>query len=83
MRLKAAATALLALAINVIAAPAAVETSDTSLDVHLSQVGNTRVKADLTNTGKGELEFVHLNFFRHDTPVKKVSVFRDGKWAFS
>lgn len=83
MRFKAAAVALLALAGGVFAAPASNATGPPSMAVHLSQAGNTKVRASLTNTGHDEFSFVHLNFFRHEAPVKKVSVFRDGTWECS
>lgn len=47
------------------------------LDVTLSQVSDTRIKAVVKNTGNEDVTFVHLNFFRDSAPVKKVAVYRD------
>ena len=69
-------TAILALAQYVCALP--VETDQVSgLDVTLSQVGHTRIKAVVKNAGSEEVTFVHLNFFRDSAPVKKVTVLKD------
>ncbi|KAF5865996.1 hypothetical protein ETB97_001574 [Aspergillus alliaceus] len=51
--------------------------SDSGLDVTLSQVNNTRIKAVVKNVGKEEVTFSHLNFFGDAAPVKKVAVFRN------
>jgi deuterolysin len=48
------------------------------LDVTLSQVSDTRIKAVVKNTGNEDVTFVHLNFFRDSAPVKKVAVYKDG-----
>lgn len=48
------------------------------LDVTLSQVSDTRIKAVVKNTGTEDVTFVHLNFFRDSAPVKKVAVYKDG-----
>jgi deuterolysin len=69
-------SALLALVPGLMAAPLDVH-SDSGLDVTLSKVGNTRIKAVVKNVGKEEATFVHLNFFRDAAPVKKVAVFRN------
>lgn len=77
MRFTAFSAALLALAQHVCALP--VESNQVSgLDVTLSQVGHTRIKAVVKNAGNEEVTFVHLNFFRDGAPVKKVAVFKDG-----
>lgn len=77
MKLIALSTALLALAQNACALP--VETEDASgLDVTLSRVSDTRIKAVVKNTGSEDVTFVHLNFFRDSAPVKKVDVFQNG-----
>ncbi|KAL2001704.1 hypothetical protein VTN02DRAFT_1372 [Thermoascus thermophilus] len=80
MRLVASITALVALSVPVLAFPAAVDVkrAPSSLDITLSQVSNTLVKAVLRNTGSAEVSFVRLNFFKDDAPVKKVAVYRDG-----
>lgn len=81
MRFVASITASVALSVPVLAFPAAVDVkrAPSSLDITLSQVSNTLVKAVVQNTGSDELSFVHLNFFKDDAPVKKVAVYRDGK----
>lgn len=71
------AAALLALLPSALAIP--VSADSPSLDVTLSQVGNTRVKAVVKNVGSEDVTFVHLNFFKDSAPVKKVSLFRDCK----
>ncbi|KAL4967143.1 Deuterolysin metalloprotease family-domain-containing protein [Aspergillus stella-maris] len=53
------------------------KTSTSGLQVTLSQVDNTKVKAVVQNTGSEEVTFVHLNFFKDASPVKKVSLFRE------
>lgn len=78
MRFTAFSVAVLALAQRVCALP--VEADRVSgLDVTLSQVGHTRIKAVVKNAGNEEVTFVHLNFFRDSAPVKKVAVFKDGR----
>lgn len=77
MRLAALSAAFLALAQHVYALP--VEADQTSaLDVTLSQVNDTRIKAIVKNTGGQDVTFVHLNFFRDSAPVKKVAVYQEG-----
>lgn len=77
MKLIALSTALLAVAQNAYALP--VETEDASaLDITLSRVSDTRIKAVVKNTGSEDVTFVHLNFFRDSAPVKKVDVLKDG-----
>ncbi|KAE8334223.1 neutral protease 2 [Aspergillus arachidicola] len=49
------------------------------LDVTLSRMGNTRIKAVVKNTGRQDISFVHLNFFGNSAPVKKVSIFRENE----
>ncbi|KAF9892074.1 hypothetical protein FE257_002480 [Aspergillus nanangensis] len=67
--------ALAALTPSVIAVPVDAGAKSPALDVSLSQVGNTRIKAVVKNTGSEEVTFVHLNFFHDSAPVKKVSLF--------
>lgn len=76
MRFAAVSAALLALCNNVLAAPAQPEPAN--LDVTLSQVDNTRLKAVVKNSGSEEVTFVHLNFFKDNAPVQKVALSRDG-----
>ncbi|KAL3435980.1 Deuterolysin metalloprotease family-domain-containing protein [Aspergillus tetrazonus] len=72
-----APAALLALLQAASASPVDIKTSTTGLQVTLSQVDNTRIKAVVQNTGSQEVTFMHLNFFKDFSPVKKVSLFRD------
>jgi len=77
MRFAALSTALLALAQHACALP--VETDETSaLDITLSHISDTRIKAVVKNSGSEDVTFVHLNFFRDSAPVKKVDVFKNG-----
>ncbi|KAL4936581.1 hypothetical protein BDV06DRAFT_227757 [Aspergillus oleicola] len=69
--------ALLAMLQAAAASPVDVQRSTTGLQVTLSQVDNTKVKAVVQNTGSEEVTFVHLNFFKDASPVKKVSLFRE------
>ena len=48
------------------------------LDVALSQVGNSLVRAVVTNGGSETLTLLNHNFFSDVAPIKKVSVFREG-----
>ncbi|GFF53708.1 neutral protease 2 homolog NFIA_102630 [Aspergillus udagawae] len=73
MKVTVLASAILALINGALALPANAPT----LDVTLTQVDNTRIKATVKNTGKEEVTFVHLNFFNDAAPVKKVSLFRN------
>ncbi|PGH07192.1 hypothetical protein GX51_01979 [Blastomyces parvus] len=45
------------------------------LDVKLTQVKGTVLKAVVTNTGDEDLNILNLNFFKDNAPVKKVSVY--------
>jgi deuterolysin len=76
MRFAALSTVLLALAQHVHALP----TNDKSsaLDITLSRVTDTRIKAVVKNSGSEDVTFVHLNFFRDNAPVKKVNIFKNG-----
>ncbi|KAJ5783268.1 hypothetical protein N7457_005042 [Penicillium paradoxum] len=76
MRFAALSATLLALAQHAYALP--LEADGTSaLDVTLSRVSDTRIKAVVKNSGKEDVTFVHLNFFRDSAPVKKVNVFKN------
>lgn len=77
MHWTALSAVLLALARHVHALPAEFDRAS-GLDVTLSQVNDTRIKAVVKNTGSQDVTFVHLNFFRDSAPVKKVAVFQDG-----
>lgn len=76
MRFAALSTVLLALAQHVHTLP--VETETSALDITLSRVTETRIKAVVKNSGSEDVTFVHLNFFRDTAPVKKVNVFKNG-----
>lgn len=69
-------SAVLVLAQQVWAFPAEVD-RESVLDVTLSQVENTQIKAVVQNIGQKEVTFVHLNFFRDSAPVKKVVVYQN------
>jgi len=69
-------SAVLVLAQQVWAFPAEVD-RELVLDVTLSQVENTQIKAVVQNIGQEEVTFVHLNFFRDGAPVKKVVVYQN------
>ncbi|KAL3477651.1 Deuterolysin metalloprotease family-domain-containing protein [Aspergillus californicus] len=72
-----APVALLALLQPAAASPVDLKTGSSGLHVTLSQVDNTRIKAVVKNTGSEEVKFLHLNFFQDNSPVKKVSLFKD------
>jgi deuterolysin len=59
------------------ASPVDIKTSTAGLQVTLSQINNTRIKAVVQNTGSEEVTFMHMNFFKDASPVKKVSIFRN------
>lgn len=77
MRLAALSATLLALAQHAYALPLEAD-GGAGLDITLSRVSDTRIKAVVKNTGKEDVTFVHLNFFRDSAPVKKVNVFKNG-----
>ncbi|GIC84258.1 uncharacterized protein Aud_000072 [Aspergillus udagawae] len=73
MKVTALASAILALVHGALALPAKAP----ALDITLSQVNHTRIKAVVKNTGSEKVTFVHLNFFNDSSPVKKVSLYRN------
>lgn len=77
MRFTAYSAFLLALAQYVSALPAGTDKTS-ALHVTLSQIGDTKIKAVVQNTGAEEITFLHLNFFKDHAPVKKVAVYRNG-----
>lgn len=77
MRFTVFSVAMLGLAQHACALPVEAEQAS-GLDVTLSQVSDTRIKAVVKNTGNEDVTFVHLNFFRDSAPVKKVAVYKDG-----
>ena len=58
---------------------ALVHTALASLNITLSQTGNTLIKAVVKNEGPDDTNFVHYNFFGDTAPVKKVSIYRNGE----
>lgn len=52
-----------------------------SLNVTLSQTGNTLIKAVVKNEDPDDINFVHYSFFGDTAPVKKVSIYRNGKYT--
>lgn len=83
MRFSTVSAALAAFASTAAAVPVSdAAAASPSLSVKLSQIDNTKVKAVVTNSGKDDVDFVHLNFFRDSAPVKKVSVFRGSMAPF-
>ncbi|EPS32975.1 hypothetical protein PDE_07936 [Penicillium oxalicum 114-2] len=78
MRFTVLTTTLLALAQYACAVPVEAGKAD-ALDVTLTQISDTRIKAVVKNTGKEDVTFVHLNFFRDSAPVKKVAVYKDNQ----
>lgn len=76
MRLTSLPVALLSLAQHVFALPVNGDQAS-ALDVTLSQVKDTRIKAVVKNTGSQDVTFMHLNFFRDSAPVKKVAVYQN------
>lgn len=77
MRFTVFSAAVLAFAQHACTLPVEAEQAS-GLDVTLSQVSDTRIKAVVKNTGNEDVTFVHLNFFRDSAPVKKVAVYKDG-----
>ncbi|EAS31203.3 metalloproteinase 5 [Coccidioides immitis RS] len=51
---------------------------DTGLAVKLSSIGNTRVKAVITNTADHEISFLKFNTFFDSSATRKVSIAKDG-----
>lgn len=70
----AAATALVAPA----ASAAIRDVEHRELDITLSQIGNSHVKAVVTNTNAEPITLLNYNFFKDVAPIKKVAVFREG-----
>lgn len=51
---------------------------DSPLDVKLEMVGNTAVKAAITNTGDSDLKIFKTGTFLDNSAVEKVEVFQGG-----
>lgn len=56
-------------------------TALTSLNVTLSQTGNTLIKAVVQNDCPNDISFVYYNFYGDSAPVKEVSICRNGKYT--
>lgn len=53
---------------------------DTPLEVKLEMVGNTAVKASITNNGETDLKIFKTGSVLDETAVEKVSVFQAGTY---
>lgn len=72
--------AVAALAIQALSFPLHdLPTRDADLDVQLRSVGNTLVKAIITNNGDREISLLNRNSFLDPAPVNKVQISKDGK----
>lgn len=69
---------VLALASMAVAAPA--KRAPTPLEVKLEMVGNSEVKAVVTNTGKNNLKVFKSGTLLDDAPVEKAKVFSGGRF---
>ncbi|EAS31986.3 metalloproteinase 5 [Coccidioides immitis RS] len=79
MRLSSSLIALAALAVQALALPVnELAERDTGLDVKLIPIGNTRVKAIITNNADHEMSFVKYNTLFDSSPVRKVQISKDG-----
>ncbi|PKY03305.1 neutral protease 2-like protein [Aspergillus campestris IBT 28561] len=81
--MRTSSAALLVLLPSVFAIPLG-EAPSLRLDVTLSRVEDTRIKAVVKNVGSEDVTFVHINFFKDTAPVKKVALFQhdDSEIAF-
>ena len=77
MRLGIKFATVVGLALHGCAIPARNE-REWALNITLSQVKDTRIKATVQNTSGDEVTFVHLNFLLDRAPVKKVTIYRKG-----
>ncbi|WEW62050.1 Fungalysin/Thermolysin Extracellular metalloproteinase 5 [Emydomyces testavorans] len=50
----------------------------TELNVQLTSIGNTRVKAVVTNNGQQEMSFLKYNTIFDSAPIRKVTITKDG-----
>ncbi|EEP78915.1 predicted protein [Uncinocarpus reesii 1704] len=79
MRFSSSFLSVLALASQALAFPLNdLPTTDSGLEVKLTSVGNTRMKAVLTNTADHDLSFLKFNTFFDDAPTQKVRIAKDG-----
>lgn len=75
--------ALVALAVPVV--PCALPhlpKEEAALDVKLTNIGNTRIKATITNKVDRPLNLLKYNTFFDDGPTEKVGIFKDGTDTF-
>lgn len=73
-----------ALAIPVLSFPIApYSRRATGLAVELSVVGDTEVKAVVTNTGAETVSLLNYGSFLDPNPVQKVEVYQDGAFSLS
>ncbi|KAK2868043.1 hypothetical protein FQN49_003209 [Arthroderma sp. PD_2] len=77
MQLFAALAALGALVAPAAAYPSS-HMNETLLDVQLSAVGNSMVKATITNNGHSAVNMLNLNTMMDQSPTQKVVVYKDG-----
>ncbi|PGH34717.1 hypothetical protein GX50_02505 [[Emmonsia] crescens] len=73
-----AVAALTTTAIAGVVPPGSKRANIPELDVKLTQVDGTVVKAVVTNNGDEDLNILNLNFFKDNSPIKKVSVYSQG-----
>lgn len=73
------------LALVALASPAfsaAIERRTTGLDVKFEAIGNTEIKAVLTNTAGEDLKLYTAGTFLDKAPIRKANVYKDGKFSF-
>ncbi|KAI1978653.1 hypothetical protein LOZ51_004535 [Ophidiomyces ophidiicola] len=78
MRFSSSLIALVAFLGQAFAHPSNLIQRDTGLEVKISRVGNTLVKATITNTAKHEISFVKINTPFGNGPVHKAQVMKNG-----
>lgn len=74
---------LLALAATANCAAFSLEARDTPLDVQLTSLGNSKVKAVVTNKGDSSYNLFYKGTFLDTAPVDKFHVSTAGKSSFS
>lgn len=70
---------LVSLATMALAAPSVEKRAPTPLDVKLEMVGNSEVKATVTNTGKSNLKVFKTGTILDSAPIEKAQVYYEGK----
>ncbi|WEW60289.1 ammonium transporter [Emydomyces testavorans] len=53
--------------------------TESGLDVQLTAMGNTRLKAVITNKGNQQLNLLKYNTFLDEAPIPKVGIYKDGQ----